>query len=137
MEMKNDSWALNTKRNSKVLAYWTAAWLLTLAVVAFGPKFIWDFNPTISVLVIVVNALVGAGMILANKRHINGLDEMQRKLSLEAMAIALGVAVVGGLSYSMLDITNVIPFDAEISHLVMLIGITYLAGIVIGNLRYK
>jgi len=137
MEMKNDSWALNTKRNTKLLAYWTFAWLLTMAVVAFGPKLLWNFNPTISILAILVNTIVGIGMILANIKHINGLDEMQRKVSMESMAIALGVAVVGGLSYSMLDVANVISFDAEISHLVILIGLTYLAGTVIGNLRYK
>lgn len=76
-------------------------------------------------------------MILANKRYLNGLDEMQRKISLEAMAIALGVGVVGGLSYSMLDTANVVSYHAEISHLVILIGISYFIGIVVGNIRYK
>ena len=76
-------------------------------------------------------------MILMNRKYINDLDEMQRKVSLDAMAIALGVGVVGGLSYSMLDQANVIAFDAEIAHLVMLIGITYMIAIFIGNNRYK
>ena len=76
-------------------------------------------------------------MILANKRHLNGLDEMQRKIQLEAMALSLGVGVVGGLSYSMLDVTNVISYDAEISHLVILIGLTYLAGTITGQFRYR
>jgi hypothetical protein len=108
-----------------------------MAVVGFGPKLLWDFNPVISVLAIIVNTVIGIGMILANKRHLNGLDEMQRKLNLEAMAMALGVAVVGGLSYSTLDAANIISYDAEISHLVILIGLTYLVGVVVGNIRYK
>jgi hypothetical protein len=37
----------------------------------------------------------------------------------------------------MLDITNVIPFDAEIGHLVMLISLTYVIAIVAGSTRYK
>jgi len=45
--------------------------------------------------------------------------------------------VVGGLSFSLLDITNLIAFDAEISFMVFLIGITYLIGIVITNFQYK
>jgi len=136
MNAKND-WNLATKRNTRHLAYWTAAWTLTMALVAFGPKLIWNFNSTISVVAIFMNTAIGIGMILANKRYLNGLDEMQRKLNLEAMAIALGVGVVGGLSYSMLDQSNVISYNAEISHLVILIGITYLIGVVIGNIRYK
>ena len=136
MNAKNN-WNLATKRNTRHLAYWTAAWTLTMALVAFGPKFIWNFNSTISVVAIFMNTAIGIGMILANKRYLNGLDEMQRKLNLEAMAIALGVGVVGGLSYSMLDQSNVISYNAEISHLVILISITYLVGVVIGNIRYK
>jgi hypothetical protein len=137
MNAKNDKWPATIRRNAKQLFYWSFAWVFTMAVVAFGPKLLWDFNPLISVLGIIVNTIIGIGMILANKRHLNGLDEMQRKLNLEAMAIALGVAVVGGLSYSMLDINNVIAYDAEIGHLVALIGITYLVGVIVGNLRYK
>jgi hypothetical protein len=76
-------------------------------------------------------------MILANKRHLNGLDELHRKVQLESLALALGVAVVGGLSYSMLDVANVISYDAEISHLVILIGLTYLVATVVGLTRYK
>lgn len=137
MNAKSEKWTTTIRRNTKQLFYWTLAWVLTMAVVSFGPKFLWDFNPVISVLAIIVNTVIGIGMILANKRYLNGLDEMQRKLNLEAMAIALGVAVVGGLSYSTLDAANIISYDAEIPDLVILIGLTYIVGVVIGNIRYK
>lgn len=137
MNAKPENWTQQTQKKVRYLAYWTAAWLLTMALVAFGAKFLWSFNPVISALLILLNTAVGIGMILANKRYLDGLDEMQRKMSLDAMAIALGVGVVGGLSFSLLDITNLIAFDAEISFMVILIGITYLAGIVITNFQYK
>ena len=76
-------------------------------------------------------------MILMNRKYINSLDEMQRKVHIEAMAISLGVGVVIGLSYSLLDQANVIGFDAEIADLVMLIGITYLIATFAGLNRYK
>ena len=137
MNTKQENWTLRTQKNVRHLAYWTLAWVLTMALVVFGAKFLWSFNPLISAFFILINTVIGVGMILANKRYLNGLDEMQRKMNLDALAIALGVGVVGGLSFSMLDITNLIAFDAEISFVVMLIGITYLIGIVITNLRYK
>ncbi len=125
------------KKDLYNLAAWTGAWLLTMALVVFGSKFLWDYTPHPSALTILLNAAVGVGMILSNKRFLNGLDEMQRKMSLDAMAIALGVGVVGGLSFSLLDITDLIGFDAEISIMVALIGITYLIGILIINERYQ
>jgi hypothetical protein len=137
METKTSEWEATTKKNVKQLAYWTLAWVLTVAIATFGPKFIWNSNPVISGIFILINALVGIGMILMNRKYINSLDEMHRKVNLDAMALALGVAVVGGLSYSMLDIANVIPYDAEIAFLLVLISLTYFIGVIAGNARYK
>ena len=126
-----------TKKNTLNLAFWTGAWLLATALSAFGPKFIWDYQIAISIISIFITTLVGFGVILANKKLLTGLDEMQRKIQMDAMAIALGVAIIGGLSYSMLDITNVISTDAEISNLVIITSLTYLISVIVGNLKYR
>lgn len=128
---------MNTKKYTLRLGLWTVAWVLSLALVTFGAKFIWDFNVTISIILILFNLLIGVGMIVANIRLIQNMDELQRKIQLDAMGITLGVALIAGIGYSALDITNVISFDAEIGHLVFLLGITYMAAILIGNARYK
>jgi hypothetical protein len=137
METKSNVWEATTKKNVRHLGYWTLSWVLTLALATFGPKFLWDYNTSISLLIILINTIIGVGMILMNRKYIDGLDEMQRKVMMDAMAIALGVGVVGGISYSTLDIVNVIPFDAEIGFVVMLMSLTYLIAIVVGSLRYK
>jgi hypothetical protein len=137
MKTKSNEWEATTRKNVRHLAYWTWSWVLTLAIAAFGPKFIWNYNSIISVLFILISTVIGIGMILMNRKYINGLDEMQRKVNTDAMAIALGVGVVGGLSYSMLDVANVISFDAEIGHLLILVSVTYFIGIVVGNIKYK
>ena len=130
-------WTANSERNTVVLGFWTLAWVLPMALANFGPKFIWQSNATLTILAIVINLAIGFGMILANKRHLRGLDEMQQKIQLEAMALSLGVALVVGLSYSNLDITDVIDFDAEISHVVILMGLTYGLGVVFGVRKYR
>lgn len=124
-------------KDTRNLMIWTGAWTLTMAIANFGPTFIWDQHSGFTIAAIIINMLFGAGMILANIRHLKVLDEMQRKVAMDAMGISLGVAVVAGLAYSNLDVTNIIPFDAEISHLVILIGLTYLTSTIVGNLRYK
>ena len=137
MKNKNSNLTTVTKKNTVNLAYWTGAWVLTTAFATFGPKFLWDFDTTGSLIAILVCLAIGVGMIIANMRYINGLDELQRKIQLEAMGVALGVAVVFGLAYSMLDQSNVISGDADIAYLVILIGLTYLGGTLIGQRRYK
>ncbi|QEC53822.1 hypothetical protein EDD80_11660 [Anseongella ginsenosidimutans] len=137
MDAKTNQREASTRKNTWHLAYWTGSWVLTVAIATFGPEVIWDYNSGISLIFILINAIVGIGMILMNRKYINGLDELQKKVNTDAMAIAFGVGVVGGMSYSILDITNVIPFEAEISFLIMLVGITYLIGVVVSNIRYR
>jgi hypothetical protein len=137
MEARLDHFEAATRRNVRHLAYWTGGWALTVALASFGPKHLWDSDPTISTFAIFINAIVGVGMILMNRKYTNGLDEMQRKVVMEAKALALGVGVVGGICYTMLDATNIISFDAEIGHVIILIGITYIVATIVGTLRYK
>ena len=130
-------WHANAKRQTLRLGYWTLAWLVSMAVATFGPQFLWGSNELITVLAIGVNMLIGFGMIYANKNHLKSLDEMHQKIQLEAMGLTLGVGLVVGLTYSNLDIANVIAADAEISHLVMLMGLTYLGAVILGTRKYR
>lgn len=138
-EQKNDSsdWPGQTKKTTARLATWTVLWVLTVAIPAFGPVLFWGENTFVNLAVILLNVGVGIGMIMANIQHLKVQDEMMQKVQLEAMGISLGVAIVGGIGYSMLDATNVIPFDAEIGGLVALIGVTYFVSVLINLRRYK
>ena len=135
--MEKQNYNTQTKKNTINLAIYTALWTVSLAIATFGPIFFWEGNKTLTFIGVVVNAIFGVLMILVNIKHLNGLDELQKKIQLEAMGIALGVGIVGGLSYSLLDTTNLITQDAEISFLIILIALTYMAGIIIGQKRYK
>lgn len=131
------NYSILQKKGLQRLALWTGLWVLSLALVVFGAEFLWDYNTSFSIMAILLNVVIGILMILANINYVKSLDDLQKLISLQAMSVALGIAVVGGLAYSALDMTNVIPFDAEISHLVMLIGVSYLVSIIIANYRYK
>ena len=135
--MNSEDWKAKGKKNTINLAIWTMAWTASMAVVSFGPKFIWNEDKTITWIFLGLNFLLGIGMILANVKHVNGLDELQKKIQLEAMGIALGVTVVTGLSYTVMDQQDLIPNDAEIAILVMIIGVTYMGGLLIGQKRIK
>lgn len=135
--MKEENWETQIKKNTFKLSIWSAIWTGSMALATFGPKFIWDKNVTLTVLAVLLNAIFGIGLILANIKHINALDDLQKKIQLDAMGVALGTGIVGGLSYTLLDITNLISNDAEISYLVMFMSITYLISLIIGQKRFK
>jgi hypothetical protein len=125
------------KRSIKNLAVWTAAWLVSTAIAVFGPIFIWESNPILSSFFILVNVAVGLGMVFANIRHVLSLDEMLQKIQLQAMGLTLGVTLIAGIAYSTADITDVISQDAEISFLIILMGLTYLSVLAILNKKYS
>ena len=127
----------SNKKSVLALAIWTLAWLLSTALATFGPEFIWMDQPMLSGGAIGLNFLIGIGMIIANIHHITSMDEMLQKIQLQAMGITLGVTLVSGISYSLMDTTNLIAADAEISFLVILMGLTYMAAVGIGYRQYK
>ena len=136
-ENSSGSWEATLRKNTVRLAAWTGAWVLSMAIATFGPKFAWGSNESLTLIAILVNLAIGIGMIVANKNHLRALDEMHQKVQLEAMGLALGVALVFGLGYSLFDVTNLVPFDAEISHLVILTGLTYAIATFLGLRRYQ
>lgn len=125
------------KKSISALAIWTMAWVLSTALASFGPEFMWENQNLLSGAAIGLNFLIGIGMIFANIHHITSLDEMLQKIQLQAMGITLGITLVSGISYSLMDTTNLIAADAEISLLIILMGLTYITTIGIGYRRYR
>ena len=125
------------KKRTKQLAIWTLFWTLSMALGTFGPKYLWDNNTLLTILGIIVSFALGIGMILANRRIVIEGDELEKKIQLESMGLTLGLAVVVGLSYSMLYTTKLLPGHAEIANLVIFIGLTYFISSVINTKKYR
>ena len=125
------------KQNQGRLAVWTFAWTASTALAAFGPKFLWNDSTGLTLLALLLNVGIGIGMILANRRPFEGLDELERKIHLEALALTMGLTLIVGIAYSLLDTTNIIPWDAEISFLVIFMGLCYLAAVILNQKRYR
>lgn len=77
------------------------------------------------------------GLILACKKYVAEVDELQRKIYLNALAITVGVAVVAAIPYSVMDRYHVIPFPAEISHLVIFMSLMFAVSVVYGSVRHR
>lgn len=123
------------KRDTLILGWWTAAWIITTAVASFGARLFWQDNQLLMWLCIILNVGTGICMIVANAHHLKSMDEMQQRITLNAMGIALGTGLVGGIAATLLDSSDLIAFKADISFLIVGMGITYIVAILAG-LRY-
>lgn len=126
----------NQKKKIVNLAGWTWSWVATLALATFGPMYIWDDHQLLTILFVGLNFANGIAMIIANRDFFNSMDELQRKIQLEALGITLGLSVIVGITYSVLDTTNLITSDAEIGFLVGFISISYLISFLVIKSRY-
>lgn len=122
---------------SAQLALWTLAWTATIALARFGPRHLWDSEEVASWAAIATNLAVGIGWIVAHARYLRGIDELQRKIMLDALAVTLGVGWVGGFAYIVTDAADLIAYDAGIGVLTALLGVVYMIAIVVGNIRYR
>ncbi len=126
-----------TRMNVIRLFRWNGAWGAATALMAFGPKFLWNRALVFTLLAVGLDVAVGVGMILANKNYLTELDELQRKVQLNSMGITLGVGVIAGVPLSVMDAYHVIPFHADIAHLSILMAVTFLVSNLYGTWRYR
>ena len=138
---KRESYSEDLTAQAKInyirLCYWTGAWVLTVVVAAIGSKFMWHFNTSFTVTAILLNLAIGIGMMVADNRYLKGLDEMQQKIVLESTALTLGVGFVGGISYILLEKIKLITFQPEISHLIIIMALTFKIGKYVIQRRYR
>ena len=132
-----DQYKQRKAKSASILMLWTVAWVVTMAITAFAPRFLWDYNTALSMVSVVINLVTGAGMMLANGRHLRCMDELEQKIMLDAMALTLGVGLVVGLSYELFEDIKLISFEPEISHLVIIMCLTYAGAQIAGHRKFK
>ena len=125
----------NAKNTIRFLC-WTFAWSMTMVLADKAILYEWHSSALISAVAIVLNAGIGIGMILSYLRHLKYMDELQRKIQLDALAIAMGVALVGSFSYSLMVTAKFIT-DAEVSDIILLMTFTFVVSVIVGHIRYR
>ncbi len=136
-ECEKNNYQTKNNANTVKLRNWTIAWVVTMAIATFAPRVIWEFNTALTITAVLINLGVGFKMLVANRDYLRGLDEMQQKILLEAMALALGVGLVVGLNYEMLEDIKLITYQPELSHIVFLMVITYGLAVISGHRKYQ
>ena len=104
---------------------------------AFGPKNLWNFNAWITIIAVVIHVGIGLVLIRALKQNLLAMDELHRKIHLDAMAWSLGIGLVLGCTYEMLEDIKLITFQPEIPHLILTMCLVYVAGVIQGIRKYQ
>ena len=125
------------RTNKRRLARWNGAWVAATALMAFGPKFLRNRASGFTLLAVGLDVGMGVGMILATKKYVMELDELQQKVYLNALGIAVGVGLIVGIPFSVMGTYHVIPFRADFSYMVILMGLTFLVFMLYGTWRYR
>jgi len=123
-------------RISAQLALWTFAWAATLALARFGPTHLWE-SQAASWAAVGLNLAAGVAWIVAHTRYLKGLDELERKINLDALALTLGVGFVVGLAYVTVDKAELVTRDVNVALLPMLMAAVYVVTIAAGHIRYR
>ncbi len=126
----------SSAKNTIRFLCWTFAWSMTMVLADKAILYEWHSSDLISAIAIVLNAGIGIGMILSYLRHLKYMDELQRKIQLDALAIAMGVALVGSFSYSLMVTAKFIT-DAEVSDIILLMTFTFVVSVIVGHIRYR
>lgn len=137
MEQHEQTAKTSTRGSVVVLAIWTFAWVATLALAKFGPALLWNEQPVASWIAVAVNLAVGAGWIVAHARYLRGVDDLQRKILMDAIAVALGAGLVGGFAYSAANTAGLIAFDSDNAFISVLMAVVYMVATAAGTLRYR
>lgn len=125
-------------RSSVRLALWTLAWAATLALARFGPGPLWDSQqPAASWAAVGANLVVGVGWIVAFTRFLRALDELERKILQDALAVTLGAGWVGGFAYVVADSAGLVTYDVNVAALPVLLAVVYVSAFVVGKIRYR
>jgi hypothetical protein len=125
------------KAATKGLALWTTLWVISQAIAVFGNLLLWPDTVLLKYAVLILNLLLGLQMIRANRKFLQSLDELEKQIQYESFALTLGLTLVAGLVYSTLTDTILIGVEAEISNLVMFMGITYMISLLYNRKRFS
>jgi hypothetical protein len=106
----------DSNKTAVQLVLWTLAWLATLAAARFGPERLWDPQQKVAGwAAVAVNVLVGVAWIVAFTRFLRALDDLQRKIMQDVLAVTLGVGWIVGFAYFVADAAGLITYGLNIA----------------------
>jgi len=122
-------------RNQLRVILWSLVWALSfVAVTLIVKRAWWPFGLTLAAGL--GTSLFGIATVLAYRRFLHETDELRRKIEVEALSLAFGVGVIGGMTYWLLAVMGAVPaLDFYFVFVVMFLA--HPVGVFLGRRRYS
>lgn len=124
------------RRNQRRIIAWSLAWMVSWTAGALVIERGWLAAGAAGVAAAALSAGLGIATLLAYRRFLREADELRRKIEIEALALAFGVGIVGGMTYWLLGKSGIVA-EAEILDVLLLMILAHPVGILIGYRRYS
>ncbi|HEX3527174.1 MAG TPA: hypothetical protein VH988_08915 [Thermoanaerobaculia bacterium] len=122
-------------RNQLRVILWSMVWAVSFVVVTLSAKRAWwPFGPTLAAAL--GTSLFGIATLLAHRRFLRETDELRRKIEIEALSLAFGVGVVGGMTYWLLTVMGAVP-AMDFFYVLLVMLLAHPVGVWIGRRRYS
>ncbi len=123
---------LKNANRVNLLALLWAATLMLSTYLTKGEQ----LNSVILAIVFSLHTLIGIAMLVSYRHFLIQLDEMERKVQLEALALSVGVTIISFSSYSIIENGAIVP-PLNAAYLIALMALTYMVGIIKGRINYR
>lgn len=125
--------------NARNVMLWGIFWTVSIVSIDSISEYEWYGSLTVVIAACVLHTGLGVGMIKAYKKFLRELDEMERKIQLDSLAMSVGITVISFTSFTSLTILAraeiIEPVGAD--NLIMIMMLTYSIGLIIGRVRYQ
>jgi drug/metabolite transporter (DMT)-like permease len=122
-------------RNQMRVMLWSFIWALSfVAVTLIVKRAWWPFGATLAGAL--GTSLLGVATLFAYRRFLHETDELRRKIEVEALSLAFGVGLVGGMTYWLLAVMNAVPAK-DFCYVFLLMIVAHPVGVLIGRRRYS
>jgi hypothetical protein len=116
----------------------TLAWLATLALAQFGPDHLWSSDLiAVSWAAIALNIVAGILWIVSFAFFLRTVDELERKIQLDALTVTLGAGFIGAMAYAAASTADLVPENFSIALFAVVLAVVYLLAFVAGKIRYR
>jgi ABC-type tungstate transport system substrate-binding protein len=123
-------------RNSRRILYWLIAWMATWLGANLAVSYDILDQGLPATLAASVSLGLGIGCVFAYRRFLREADELRRKIELDALAVAFGVGVVGGLSYWLFGRAGAVG-EVDLLMVFVAMMVTYSFSVFVGQVRYS
>ena len=124
------------RQNQLRIMPWTFGWMLSFLAMTFAIRFEWITTSAAVVALSIVIMGLGVGTMLAYRRFLREADELVRKIELEALAATVGLGMVVGLSYWLLEFAEIVS-EPGLPMIITLMMVAYSIAVILGHRRYS